>query len=157
MRLAKPFHVVCTWRFWQQPSYLWNHLILQVCWEMCFQRGLGASRSAACVVICPFLGVLVLPWRSLRKSLTAQELCCNCDPKILMYWCNYWIQHSCSCDHHVGELCLHSCSCSLTPSMNPGGIPAALMKGGAALLTCIPLCICFLSAGFIQPHNPANK
>lgn len=119
MRLAKPFHVVCTWRFWQQHSYLWIHLILQVCWEMCCQRGLWASRSAACVVICPFLRVLVLPWRSLRKSLTAQELCCNCDPKILMYWCNYWIQRSCSCDHHI-ELCLHSCSCSLTPSVALG-------------------------------------
>lgn len=46
---------------------------------------------------------------------------------------------------------------SLLLNSQPGESQQLLVQGAAALLTCVPLCISFLSAGLVQPHNPANK
>lgn len=168
MWLAKPSRVVCTWRGWQRRLLLWNPLVLP-------QRRyvLGGAGSAVRVwgpaeplPTCPQYPTLRVPlfsWRSLRKHFTAWELCCSCDPSKIRRFSTYWTWCSHYCGHHVGELCLRSCNCTLTPKVSPGGITQQLLlPGGAARLTRIPPGSRLLSAGFwhlshpLQPLNPAN-
>lgn len=142
MWLAKPTDVVCTW----SPLKHSRPALAQV-YEMCCHAGSGVQQSGCLCVQCLVLRVPAFSRQSVQESFIAWELCCSCDPSKMLMFSNYWIE--CSCYHRTVQNCLHYCSCTLTPKASSGGVTQQLqLPGGAALLTCIPLGCCFLSAGF---------